>query len=325
MMYVQVLIGFVVLIGGAEILVRGAVSLASRLGISPMVIGMTVVAVGTSAPELVVSVNAALEGATGLAVGNVIGSNIANVLLVLGVACILSPIIDRPAALKRDGAFFLFGTLLFVGLCLRGTLDATAGILLLIGFVSFIGVSYWRESSDPDQLSTDHVQEVEDLQGWPGTTGGIVLAIVGGLAGLAVGSEFLVQGGSEIARSFGVSEEVIGLTLFALGTSLPELAASVIAALKGHADVGIGNVVGSNLFNVLGVAGVAALTADLPVHRQILDFDLWVMLGSSILLLPVLVFGWRIGRLTGLVFTLAYCGYIWIQTAGVSQVLATAG
>jgi len=324
MMYVQVLIGFVVLIGGAEVLVRGAVSLASRLGISPMVIGMTVVAVGTSAPELVVSINAALEGATGLAVGNVIGSNIANVLLVLGVACILSPIFERPAALKRDGAFFLIGTLMFVSLCIRGTLDGMAGILLLIGFVCFIGISYWRETSDPE-LSIDHVQEVEDLEGWPTTTTGIVVAIAAGLAGLAVGSEFLVQGGTEIARTFGVSEEVIGLTLFALGTSLPELAASVIAALKGHADVGIGNVVGSNLFNILGVAGAAALTAPLPVSGQILNFDIWIMLGSSILLLPVLVFGWRIGRMTGTIFVLAYVGYMWIQTIGVSNVLAQAG
>ncbi|MEK9724205.1 MAG: calcium/sodium antiporter, partial [Rhodospirillaceae bacterium] len=245
MMYVQVVFGFVVLIGGAEVLVRGAVSLASRCGISPMIIGMTVVAIGTSAPELVVSVNAAREGATGLAVGNVIGSNIANVLLVLGVACVLSPIVERPAALMRDGAFFGFGTLLFVGLCLRGILDGMAGVLLLIGFVTFIAISYWRESSDPE-LSADHVQEVEDLQGWPNTTTGIGVAIFGGLIGLAIGSEFLVEGGAEIARTFGVSEEVIGLTLLALGTSLPELAASVIAAIKGHADVGIGNVVGSN-------------------------------------------------------------------------------
>jgi len=324
MMYVQVLIGFVVLIGGAEILVRGAVALAERMGISPMVIGMTIVAIGTSAPELVVSVNAALEGATGLAVGNVIGSNIANVLLVLGVACILMPIIERPAALKRDGAMLLFGTLLFVGLCLRETLDGMAGILLLVGFASFIGISYWRESSEPE-LAADHVQEVEDLEGWPTSTAGMIIAIVGGLVGLAVGSEFLVDGGADIARTFGVSEEVIGLTLFALGTSLPELAASVIAAMKGHADVGIGNVVGSNLFNILGVAGAAALTAPLPVHSQILSFDIWVMLASSLLLLPILIFGWRIGRFSGLLFLVAYIGYITMQALGVETVLASAG
>lgn len=320
MMYVQVLIGFVVLIGGAEILVRGAVSLASRLGISPMVIGMTVVAVGTSAPELVVSVNAALEGATGLAVGNVIGSNIANVLLVLGVACLLSPIVERPAAMTRDAVAFSLGTLVFVALCLRGTLDWVAGVVLLIAFFAFIGASYWRGSHDPD-AAADTVEEVEDLQGWPASNGGIALAIIGGLAGLAVGSEFLVQGGTEIARSFGVSEEVIGLTLFALGTSLPELAASVIAAMKGHADVGFGNIVGSNLFNILGVAGAAALTAPLPVHEQIIGFDIWIMLASSALLMPVLLFGWRIGRMSGLLFALGYGTYIWIQTVGVTQVI----
>ena len=324
MMYLQIFAGFVVLIGGADILVRGAVSLADRMGISPMVIGMTVVAIGTSAPELVVSVNAALEGATGLAVGNVIGSNIANVLLVLGVACILMPILDRPAALKRDGAMLLFGTLLFVGLCLSGTLDTIAGILLIIGFFCFIGVSYWRETHEPG-MGEDHVQEVEDLQGWPSSMGGAIVAVVGGLIGLAVGSELLVDGGTDLARQFGVSEEVIGLTLFALGTSLPELAASIIASTKGHADVGIGNVVGSNLFNILGVAGVAALTAPLPVAGQITQFDIWVMLASTAVLVPVLVFGWRITRLTGLLFIVGYVSYIWAQTHGVSKILAALG
>lgn len=320
MMYIQVLVGFVALIGGAEILVRGAVSLAGRMGISPMVIGMTVVAVGTSAPELVVSVNAALEGATGLAVGNVIGSNIANVLLVFGAACLLSPIVERPASMTRDAAGFSFGTLIFVALCLRGALDWQAGVILLAAFIAFIGISYWRGSSDPD-LSADTVEEVEDLQGWPATNAGVALAVIGGLAGLAAGSEFLVQGGVEIARSFGVSEEVIGLTLLALGTSLPELAALVVASMKGHADVGFGNIVGSNLFNILGVAGTAALIAPLPIHEQILSFDLWVMLVSSALLMPVLLFGWRTGRMAGLLFAAAYVSYIWIQTVGVTQVV----
>ena len=321
MTYVELLVGFVILIGGAEVLVRGAVSLAGRFGSSPMVIGMTVVAVGTSAPELVVSVNAALEGATGLAVGNVIGSNIANILLVLGVACIMMPILERPAALKRDGALLLFGTLLFVGLCMVGVLDTKAGILLLIGFFCFLGISYWRESSEPD-LASDHIQEVEDLQGWPQSLGACIAAVVVGLVGLALGAEFLVDSGTVIARTFGVSEEVIGLTLFALGTSLPELAATVIAAMKGHSEIGIGNIVGSNLFNILGVAGAASLTASLPVGEQILQFDLWIMLGSTMLLVPVLVLGWRITRFTGMLFLLGYVGYIWAQAFGVSRLFA---
>ena len=320
MMYIEILVGFVILIGGAELLVRGAVTLAMRLGISPMVVGMTIVAIGTSAPELVVSVNAALEGATGLAVGNGIGSNIANVLLVLGVACLLMPILKRPAALKRDGAMLLFGTLLFVGLCLGKTLDSISGVLLLIGFFCFIGISYWRESSDPE-LAKDHVEEVDDLQGWPRSVGGAVAAVVAGLVGLAYGSELLVEGGSAVARTFGVSEEVIGLTLFALGTSLPELAATIVAATRGHADVGIGNVVGSNLFNILGVAGVASLTAPLPVADQILGFDIWIMLGSTVILVPVLVLGWRLTRVAGGAFVAAYCLYIWAQAYGVSNLI----
>ena len=320
MIYVQILFGFVLLIGGAELLVRGAVLLAGRLGVSPLVIGMTVVAVGTSAPEFVVSINAALNGATGLAVGNVIGSNIANVLLVLGVACILSPMVKRPDTLKRDGVYLAFASLMFFVLCLRKELDWTAGLCLFIGFLSFIGLSYWRESGDPNYLAS-HTDEVEDIKSGPNSALGVAFSVIAGLVGLALGGELLVRGGTEVARSIGISEEVIGLTLFAFGTSLPELAASIIAAFKGHADIGIGNIVGSNLFNILGVAGAAALISALPVSHQILSFDIWVMLASSALLIPVLIFGWRVGRMSGTLFALVYGGYIWVQYIGVSQVI----
>ena len=320
MMFLQLLLGFVILIGGAEFLVRGGVSFAKNIGISPLVVGMTIVAIGTSAPEFIVSINAAYTGATGLAVGNVVGSNIANVLLVFGMACILSPMTKRPSALRRDGGYLAFGTIMFFVLCLREELDAFAGVLLLIGFVSFIGLSYWRNVMTPD-LAVGHFEEVEELQNWPTSSLGILSAIVGGFLGLFFGAELLVRGGTEIATFFGVSEEVIGLTLFALGTSLPELAASIIAALKGHADVGIGNIVGSNLFNILGVAGAAALTAPLPVNEQIINFDIFVMLASSALLIPVLIFGWKISRMFGTLFVLTYVGYILAQTVVVSEIV----
>ena len=324
MMYLLIFGGFVLLVGGAEIMVRGAVVLAEHLGVSPMVIGMTVVAIGTSAPELVVTVNATLAGSPGLAVGNIVGSNIANLLLVLGVACILMPIVEKPAALKRDGFMLLGGTVLFILLCLRGELDGFTGVVLIVGFFVFLGVSYWRESHDPE-LSTDHLSEVEDLHGWPKTVFGSVVAVVVGLAGLAFGADLLVKGGTEIARNLGISEEVIGLTLFALGTSLPELAASVIAALRGHSDVGVGNVVGSNLFNVLGVGGVAAAIDRIPVLDQILGFDIWIMLAATLILMPVLIFGWRISRAAGGVLVVAYVAYIWIQAYGVGRVFDLAG
>jgi cation:H+ antiporter len=318
MMYLQVLIGFIVLVGGAELLVRGAVMLAERYGVSPMVIGMTVVAVGTSAPELVVSVRAAMEGAPGLAVGNVVGSNIANVLLILGVAALIMPIKPAEAGLRRDGAMLVGGTLLFMGLAMRGEMDVLAGVLLLIGFFVFLIISYWR---DRDGGGDEAKEALEEFEGWPKSTLGSVVAVFIGLAGLIGGAELLIMGGVEIARSWGVSEEVIGLTLFAFGTSLPELAATVVAAWRGHAEVGLGNVVGSNLFNILGVAGTTALVAPLPISAQVIGFDMWVMLASSLLLVPVLAIGWKISRAAGGVLFAAYIAYIWIQAQGVDNIL----
>jgi len=320
MMYFQVLVGFVVLTGAAEVLVRGAVSLADRMGVSPLVIGMTVVAVGTSAPELVVSLDAALAGAPGLAVGNIVGSNIANVILILGVTCLVKPIVDGTAALKRDAAILMGGGLLFAGLCLRGELDLIAGIVLLVGFFTFLGVSYWRDSNDPE-AAEEIIHEVEELEGKPKSLPVTLALVIAGLAGLAFGADILVDGGVAIAREFGISEEVIGLTVFAFGTSLPELAASVVAAMRGHSDIAIGNVVGSNLFNVLGVGGTAAVVVTLPVAPQILSFDLWVMLAASAFLLPVMVMGWRLTRAGAVIFLILYGAYIWAQAYGVEQLL----
>ncbi|MBT6096187.1 MAG: calcium/sodium antiporter [Rhodospirillaceae bacterium] len=317
MMYLQVAIGLVVLVGGAELLVRGAVMLAERYGVSPMVIGMTVVAVGTSAPELVVSVRAALEGAPGLAVGNVVGSNIANVLLILGVAALIMPIKPSEAGLRRDGAMLVGGTLLFMALAARGELGTFAGILLLIGFFVFLAISYWRDKGG----NGDAAESLEEFEGWPKSALGSAIAVIVGLAGLIGGAEVLINGGVEIARSWGVSEEVIGLTLFAFGTSLPELAATVVAAWRGHAAVGLGNVLGSNLFNILGVAGTTALVAPLPISAQVISFDMWVMLASTLILVPVLAIGWRISRFTGGVLFAVYIGYIWLQAHGVERVL----
>ncbi len=324
MMYLQVVVGFAVLTGAAELLVRGAVTLAERLGVSLLVIGMTVVAVGTSAPELVVSIDAALSGAPGLAVGNIVGSNIANVLLILGVTCVLKPIIERPSSLKRDGVVLMGGSILFAALCAQGVLGLSAGLALLVAFFIFLGVSYWRESHDPE-AAAEHIHEVEELGARPKSVPLAILLVLVGLAGLAWGADILVDGGVQIARAFGVSEEVIGLTLFAFGTSLPELAASVVAALRGHSDVAVGNVVGSNLFNILGVGGAAAVTVPLPVADQILNFDIWAMLITSAFLLPILVLGMRLTRPAAGFFLVLYGAYIWIQAAGVDNVLAGFG
>jgi cation:H+ antiporter len=324
MIYVQILAGFIILVLAAEVLVRGAVSLADRYGISPLVIGMTVVAVGTSAPELVVSLSAILEGSPGLAIGNLVGSNIANVLLILGTTCILKPVIQNPGSNPIDGWVLFGGTILFVGLCLNGDIDLWAGILLLMAFIFFLVGSYWRDSNDPEAIK-EITQEVGGFKGEKKPLYVLLFMVIFGLIGLGYGADFLVQGGVQIARIYGVSEEVIGLTLFALGTSLPELVTSLVAAFRGHPAVAIGNVIGSNLFNILGVGGVIGLVTNIPVPEQLISFDLWVMLGATAVLFPVLVLNWRIPRSTGMLLLILYIGYVSVQVYGVKTTMAMFG
>lgn len=321
MMYLKVVIGFVVLVIAAEVLVRGAVYLASRLGVSKLVIGMTVVAMGTSAPELVVSLDAAKAGASSLAVGNLVGSNIANVLLILGLSCLITPMLTKASALKRDGFTLFAGTVVFVALAMQGELSLIAGSILIAGFFAFLTMSYWRESHDPEAASA-HVHEVEELQGQINSLPISIVAVVLGLGGLMWGADILVDGGVDIARTFGVSEAVIGLTLFAFGTSLPELAASGVAAYRGHTDVAVGNIVGSNMFNLLAVGGIVALVEPLEVIDQIRNFDLWVMLVSTMIVLPLLFWGWRINRFGGAIFFALYLVYVSIQGYGVDKTFA---
>lgn len=323
-MYIQVLAGFVILVGAAEILVRGAVSLADRFGVSPLVIGMTVVAVGTSAPELVVSLDAIYAGASGLAIGNIVGSNIANVLLILGATCLFKPIVEHPGSSPMDGWILMGGSILFMGLCLYGDLGVLAGSILLVAFFGFLAASYWRDSHDPE-ATEEAENEIGDLQGTPKPLYIALIMVVAGLLGLGFGADLLVDGGVEVARIFGVSEEVIGLTLFALGTSLPELAASLVAAFRGHPAVAIGNVIGSNLFNILGIGGVIGLVAVVPIPAQILSFDLWVMVISTAVLFPVLVMNCRVPRITGVCLLIGYVAYVSAQAYGVENAMALLG
>lgn len=322
MMYLQVVGGFVILVVAAELMVRGAVVLADRMGISPMVIGMTVVAFGTSAPELVVSLQASLSGSPGLAVGNIVGSNIANIWLILGAACLVTPILAKPDALKRDVVLLVGGSILFAGLTLTGELNILAGIVLLVVFAGFLAASYFRGAEDPD-IAQEQREEIEELEkGIISNVPVAAIAAIIGVVGLAFGADLLVQGGSQIARSFGVSEEVIGLTLFAFGTSLPELAASVVAAYRGHPDVAIGNVIGSNVFNMLLVGGVMSAVTVVPVAGQVIDFDIWVMLAATAMLLPVLLGVVKLTRGLAAVYFALYLGYVGIQAYGVNRLLA---
>lgn len=322
MTYLTLIAGLILLLGGAEVMVRGAVTLARKLGISPMVIGLTVVALGTSAPELIVAIEAALEGAAGMAVGNVVGSNIANILLILGVSGLIYPIASDPRAVKRDGSLLGIMTLLFALICWQGVVGFWSGAVLMALFVLFLGYSYWRETHAEDPEAAElHAKEAEEVEPLKGGVPIALAATIGGIAILILGSDFLVTSGVTLARDWGVSEEVIGLTMIALGTSLPELAASAVAAYRRHTDVALGNVVGSNLFNMLAVMGAAAMVSPLPVAKQILQFDLWVMLSATLLLVVFALTREMLSRLeAGLLFIL-YFVYIGLQAKGVESLL----
>ena len=326
MMYVMILAGFVFLLGGADVFVRGAVAIAAKLDVSPLVIGLTVVAFGTSAPELLVSMDAALSGAGNMALGNVIGSNIANLLLIVGAAALVKPIMVKPFALMRDSMMLIGGTLLFAWFCWSGQIGLWQGVILLVALFIFLGSSYRREASGEDPEAADlHVQEIEEYKGLRGSMWVLWMTLLAGMAALVFGADLLVDGGVAVAREFEVSEEVIGLTILAIGTSLPELAASIVAALRGHSDVAIGNVVGSNMFNVLAVVGVVAVVTPLNAPAQILDFDLWVMLAVTLVMIPYLLGGLRLGRGASVLFLCGYGAYIFLQAYGVSGALAMIG
>jgi cation:H+ antiporter len=326
MMYVQVTVGFVLLLGGAEVLVRGAAAVARRFAVSPLVIGMTVVAFGTSAPELVVSLDAAISGAPDIAVGNIVGSNIANLLLIMGITVLLSPIGGRTRPLIHDTTILVISSALFAGFVWSGTIGRTAGVVMVAMLLGFLGSSYWREVRGPGGPAAESLrEEAEEIEGIPGAPWLAWLAVAGGLAGIIFGADLLVEGGVALARAAGVSEAVIGLTLIAVGTSLPELAASVVAAIRGHSDIAVGNVVGSNLFNMLGVGGTVALVTPLSVAEQIRDFDIWVMLVATAAFLPFLIFGLRLGRPVGVAFLVVYGAYIAFLVLGPANLSARVG
>ena len=307
---VLVIAGLTILVFAGDALVRGAVNLALRLGIPALVVGLTVVAFGTSAPELLVSVQAALAGQAGIAVGNVVGSNIVNVLLILGLPLLVTVIHTSRLDTRRSYWIMLASLVLFAGLAFTGPLVWWHGLVLLAGLAAMLFDNY--------RIAMAHRAATADVElegAEPGMSGlKIALFLVLGLLGLAVGARLLVEGAVNIARVIGVSETVIGLTLVALGTSLPELVTSIVAAVRRQADVAMGNVIGSNTFNTLGILGVTALVAEVPIDPQVLWFDNAVMIGVSLMLLPFVVFRRDMGRLAGIVFVGVYVAYtIWLM------------
>ena len=307
------LLGVALLTCGGEALIRGSLAAASRLGVSPLLSGLVIVGFGTSAPELVVSVNAAIEGRPDIAIGNVIGSNIGNILLILGVCAVIAPLAVKPLVLKRDAVTVVAASILFPILVGGRALERTDAAILLVALIAYLVWAYWSERFHDAPSGELHQAEAGEISAAPNSTLWIVICVVLGLLLLIGGSQVLMIGAIGIAEYLDVPEAVIGLTLVAVGTSLPELSISVIAAIRRHADVAIGNVLGSNIFNLLGILGVSSLLQPLPVHARILQFDQWVMLGTSLLLLLFLFTGSRLSRVEGGVLLGGYGVYIWLS------------
>ncbi|PVA09757.1 sodium:proton exchanger [Pelagivirga sediminicola] len=302
-------LGLVILLLAGDALVKGAVNLSLRVGIPALIVSLTIVAFGTSAPELLISINAVLLDKPGLALGNVVGSNTANVLLVLGLPAILSVLHTSTCDTRKTYVLMLAASVLFIGLAFLGTFTFVSGLILLAALAAFMLVLA-RDAQKHRRAERAYPEaEVEgadpDMPWWQ-----IIVFLILGLAGLPLGADILIDNASIIALRFGVSDTVIGLTLVALGTSLPELATTVMAALRKQADVALGNVIGSNLLNLLGIIGVAALVGPIPVDRGFLTFDLWIMLAASLVLVPFVFFKVDIGRVWGALLSAAYVGYI---------------
>ena len=320
-------VGLLFLLGGGEVLLRGAASLAVCLGLSPLLIGLTVVAAATSMPELVVTVTSGIEGVPDLGVGNVIGSNIANILLILGTAAVLWPIATRPEHVMRDGMVLLTATVLFTAFAFTSTVGRLEGSLMLVALVLYLVFSYFNDrringkrsaeaaqaAADQDSAARDAAlkdeRRIEKAPSRPGPLMAMIF-VVTGVGALVGGSHLLVDGAEDIARALGVSDAVIGLTLVAVGTSLPELATAIVAGMRRHSEIALGNVLGSNLFNLLLVLGVLGFIIPFQVAEEMLSFDVWVMVGAVVVLLPVMMTGWRIGRREGAAFLIAYGVYV---------------
>ena len=318
MVFLLFLAGLALLVLGAEALVRGASRLAAAVGVSPLVIGLTVVAFGTSAPELTVSVIASLRGQAGadVALGNVVGSNIFNVLFILGVSALITPLavaqklvrIDMPIMIALSGLIYL--------LALDGQISRVEGILLFAGILTYTAFAVVQGRRESRAVLLEYTAGLPDAarpaDEQPRRLWGQAGLIVGGLVLLVIGSRWLVDGAITMARAFGVSELIISLTIVAAGTSLPEVATSVMASIRGERDIAVGNVVGRNIFNILAVLGLAAMIgpAGIGVSQAALGFDIPVMTATALACLPIFFSGYRIGRLEGFVFLTYYAAYL---------------
>lgn len=307
------IVGFVLLVKGADFFVEGASSIAKRMHIPTIVIGLTIVAFGTSAPELAVSLSAAIKGSNDIAIGNVVGSNIFNLLVVIGVSAMISPLTVKRSMIKKDYPLSIFAAVLLEVLCLDSvlfhaketTLGRMDGVSLLVCFVFFMYITVREGLRGRKDAKKEHEDEVENMSFPIGKS--IVLLVVG-LAGIVFGGDLSVEGAKEIARAFGLSEALIGLTIVAIGTSLPELVTSIVAAKKGESDIALGNVVGSNLFNIFFILGCSATI--LPMHVSgTYIYDIGLLIIVSVLAFIPIAKSKKVGRVMGGVMTLAYVAY----------------
>jgi len=307
--------GLILLVIGANVLVRGASKLALSFGISPLVVGLTIVAFGTSAPEVAVSVGAVLDGRDDIAIGNVVGSNIFNVLFILGVSALITPLIVNIQLIRQEVPIMIGASLLLLALGLDGRLsffDGSFLFVLLLAYTMFLVVQSRRETRAAKDEYADEIKLAE-AGAWDSRLPVQLLLIGAGLAALVFGSDYLVQASVNFAKAMGVSDLVIGLTIVAAGTSMPEVATSITAAIKGERDIAVGNVVGSNTFNILGCLGLSGLVSGdvgLAMAPSLLAFDIWIMLAVALACLPVFMTGREIARWEGGVFLGYYVAYV---------------
>lgn len=325
--YLSIIGGLILLVFGADALVRGSSQLAFKLGIPPLIIGLTVVAFGTSAPELAVSVRAALAGEAGVGLGNVFGSNIVNILLILGLSAMITPLVVSPQLVKFDVPIMIFVSVATLAMAIDGVYSRTDGIFLVAGLVCYMGLQIYLGRSGRDVLKEITENEGQhaladsaasgqrsDVQAKSSPNRTITIAILQcflGLGGLVVGAHFLVLGAVETATMFSVSKEIVGLTVVAIGTSLPEIVTSIVAAMRGQRDLAVGNVVGSNLFNLLVVLGFASLVApaSIEVAESLRRLDLPVMLAAAAICFPIFATGKQISRLEGALMLAGFLAY----------------
>lgn len=297
-----VAVGLVALFAGGEWLVRGAVALAARLGLPTLVISLTVVGFGTSMPELLVSLRAALAGQPDIALGNVVGSNTANILLIIGMSALIAPMKNWDNGVKRDAVVMVGAALAALALVQFDRIGLTSGLLMVAFLAAYLAFSYVAGKKAGDKGEFEEIPNISGL--WT------AIYLIVGLAVLFGGAEALVRGATGMARAYGISEAVIGLTIVAVGTSLPELATSLVAAFRRHSDIAIGNIVGSNIFNIFGILGVTAIVAPIGVAENFARFDVPVMLGVSLIFAAMLIAGNTIGRHFAVLLLAGYAGYL---------------